>query len=101
MTPFGKDMRHLRIDRGMLLGDMAEVLQVSSAYLSQIENGKRPIPSDFEERVIALFNLSGNEAEQIRMHALEAKTTFTLRLGRVLQIRTGRLFKTLQRYSHV
>ena len=30
MTPFGKDMRHLRIDRGMLLGDMAEVLQVSS-----------------------------------------------------------------------
>ena len=44
VTSFGKALRKLRIDRGMVLKNMADMLGVSSAYLSAIELGKRAIP---------------------------------------------------------
>ena len=41
LTSFGKFCRKLRINNGELLYDMAEKLDVSSAFLSKVENGKR------------------------------------------------------------
>jgi transcriptional regulator with XRE-family HTH domain len=41
MTPFGARLRALRADRGLTLKDLAEGLQVSTAYLSALEHGKR------------------------------------------------------------
>ena len=43
LTEFGKILRKLRIDRQELLRDMAKNLEVSSAYLSAVETGKRKI----------------------------------------------------------
>jgi transcriptional regulator with XRE-family HTH domain len=63
MTPFGKAVRHLRIEHEMLLGSMADSLSVSSSYLSQIESGKKPIPPGFADRVAALMCLDLSMAE--------------------------------------
>lgn len=41
MTPFGKFMRHLRLDKGLMLKESAEKLGVTSAYLSALEHGKK------------------------------------------------------------
>lgn len=41
VTAFGKFCRKLRIDRGQIMLDMAESLQVSPAFLSAVENGKK------------------------------------------------------------
>ena len=46
ITAFGKFLRNLRMDIGELLLQMAEKLDVSPAFLSGVENGKRKIPSD-------------------------------------------------------
>ena len=46
LTEFGKCLRKIRIDKAELLKDMAEKLQVTSAYLSAVEHGKREIPDD-------------------------------------------------------
>lgn len=46
MTPFGRFMRNLRLDRGMLLKNVADKLQVTSAYLSALEHGKKGVPND-------------------------------------------------------
>ncbi|NJM49720.1 MAG: helix-turn-helix transcriptional regulator [Sphingomonadales bacterium] len=40
MTPFGKELRRIRLDLEILAGEMAKSLGVSSSYLSQIEFGK-------------------------------------------------------------
>lgn len=45
MTPFGRFMRHLRTEKGLLLKDVADVLGVTSAYLSAVEHGKKGQPS--------------------------------------------------------
>lgn len=44
LTRFGKQLRKLRIDREERLKDMADRLNVTTAYLSAVENGKRTVP---------------------------------------------------------
>lgn len=43
LTPFGQLVRSLRVVTGTLLGDMARAMGVSSAELSAMELGRRPI----------------------------------------------------------
>ena len=45
MTPLGAKLRALREQRGVTLKDMAKALNVSSAYLSALEHGRRGTPT--------------------------------------------------------
>ncbi len=51
LTAFGKVVRKLRIDHGILLGNMAKQIGVSPAYLSSIELGERSVPKDFFQKI--------------------------------------------------
>jgi transcriptional regulator with XRE-family HTH domain len=51
LTPIGKALRKLRIDRAWLLKDMADGIGVSPSFLSAIETGRKPMPEDFIERI--------------------------------------------------
>jgi len=44
VTPFGARLRALRAERGVTLKQLAAELQVSAAYLSALEHGKRGAP---------------------------------------------------------
>lgn len=67
MTPLGAKLRRMRADRGIALKDMAKALNVSSAYLSALEHGKRGKPTWFlVQRIIAYFNVIWDEAEEIQ-----------------------------------
>ncbi len=45
MTPFGAQLRALRAKRALSLKQMAAAMEVSSAYLSALEHGRRGVPS--------------------------------------------------------
>ncbi|AXS38929.1 helix-turn-helix domain-containing protein [Breoghania sp. L-A4] len=67
MTPFGAKVRELRRKRGITLKEMAAELQVSSAYLSALEHGKRGRPTWFMvHRIIGFFNVIWDEAEELQ-----------------------------------
>lgn len=67
MTPLGAKLRRMRTERGIALKDMARALNVSSAYLSALEHGKRGKPTWFMvQRIIAYFNVIWDEAEEIQ-----------------------------------
>ena len=67
MTPLGARLRAMRAERGVRLKDMAEALNVSSAYLSALEHGHRGKPTWFLlQRVIAYFNVIWDEAEELQ-----------------------------------
>ena len=51
LTPLGKALRKLRIDRGWLLKDMADGIPVAPSFLSAIETGRKSMPDDFVERI--------------------------------------------------
>jgi transcriptional regulator with XRE-family HTH domain len=66
MTPFGARLRELRGDKGVTLAEMARAINVSSAYLSALEHGKRGRPSWYlVQRIIAYFNVIWDDAEHI------------------------------------
>lgn len=66
MTPFGARLRALRADRGVTLKQLAETLQVSTAYLSALEHGKRGSPSaGLVHQVNEYFGLIWDEADDL------------------------------------
>ena len=66
MTPFGAKLRLMRAERGVTLKDMAQALNVSSAYLSALEHGKRGAPTwILVQRIISYFNVIWDEAEML------------------------------------
>ncbi len=66
MTPFGARLRALRGDRNLTLKHLAEALQVSAAYLSALEHGKRGAPSaGLVHQVNEYFGLIWDEADEL------------------------------------
>lgn len=81
MTPFGKALRHLRVEREMLLGELAASLAVGSSYLSQVETGKKPIPTDFVTRICAVMKLTSSEREELRNAAALSSSEFRFQIN--------------------
>ena len=66
MTPFGEAIRKLRERKGVSQKQMAAALNVSPAYLSALEHGKRGLPSfDLLQRIAGYFNIIWDEAEEL------------------------------------
>lgn len=66
MTPLGARLREMRRERDITLKDMARALNVSSAYLSALEHGRRGKPTwAMLQRMIAYFNVIWDEAEEL------------------------------------
>ena len=58
MTPFGEAVRKLRLRKGVSQKDMAAALNVTPAYLSALEHGKRGTPTfDLLQRIAGYFNI--------------------------------------------
>lgn len=66
MTPFGARLRELRGQRGITLKKMAADLQLSPAYLSALEHGKRGRPSPvLVMQICQYFHRIWEDAEEL------------------------------------
>ena len=65
LTPFGKTLRVFRLNRGELLKDMAERLEITPAYLSAIENGKKVPTPELMAKLYKAYDLSPEQKEEI------------------------------------
>jgi len=66
LTPLGQHIRELRKKRNITMKDMAQALDVSCAYLSALETGKRGLPSWYMvQKIIDYFQLIWDDADQI------------------------------------
>lgn len=82
MTPLGARIREMREARGISLKEMATALNVSSAYLSALEHGKRGRPTGFLlHRIIAFFNVIWDEAEELQRLAEMSDPKITIDTG--------------------
>lgn len=66
LTAFGKEIRKLRIERDLLLKNMADSLRVSPAFLSAVETGRKGIPAGWVERIGSLLDLSNDQRQALR-----------------------------------
>jgi len=79
MTPLGAKLRQLRRARGVTLSQMADALNVSAAYISALEHGRRGRPTfAFVQRIIGYFNIIWDEAEELQRLAAMSDPRVTL-----------------------
>ena len=57
LTRVGIFLRKLRLDSGEIMKDMATKLDVSSSFLSAVENGKKKMPESWYDTIVNLYNL--------------------------------------------
>jgi transcriptional regulator with XRE-family HTH domain len=70
VTPFGERLRELRRRRGLTLTRMAHDLQLSPAYLSALERGRRGRPSPvLVEQICVYFHIIWDDADELRQLA--------------------------------
>lgn len=89
LTEFGKTLRKIRIDHQELLKEMADKLEVSSAYLSAIETGKRRIPADWVNRIAELYHLDSVAKRQLVQAEDQSACEVTISLQDVSSARRG------------
>lgn len=78
LTDFGRILRKIRIDCDEILKDMAEKLNVSAAYLSAVEMGKRNIPEHWVNKIAEFYNLSKDEKKDLIDAADNSSKSITL-----------------------
>ena len=69
LTPFGVVVRKFRLDRGLRLLDLAAKLGQSSAFVSAVETGRKPIPAGYVTDVASAFGLERDETEELQRAA--------------------------------
>jgi transcriptional regulator with XRE-family HTH domain len=103
MTPFGARLRALRADRNLTLKDVAEALQVSAAYLSALEHGKRGAPSPgLVHQVNEYFGLIWDEADELSQLARLSNPRITVNTAGLTPEHTAlanRVAQTIHRLS--
>lgn len=80
LTELGKVLRKIRIDRDEILKDMAAKLQVTVAYLSAVENGKREVPEEWIPEIIDKYALSEEEAKNLEDAAFYSQKSIKIKL---------------------
>lgn len=79
-TSFGEFVRILRIKNHEVMGDMAEYLGVSVAFLSAVENGRKNVPEDWTEKLEAKYQLNEEEVKILKISIANSKTQMKLKL---------------------
>jgi transcriptional regulator with XRE-family HTH domain len=101
VTPFGARLRALRAARGITLKVLAEALQVSAAYLSALEHGRRGAPSaGLVHQVNEFFGLIWDEADELARLARLSNPRITVNTAGLTPEQTAlanRLAQTIKR----
>lgn len=66
LTDFGVAVRKARLDAKVSLSDMAIELDVSPAFLSSLEVGRKRVPEDWAKKIETFFKKRGVEIPNLR-----------------------------------
>lgn len=80
LTEFGREIRKMRLDLGITLFEMARKTGVSSAFLSAMETGKKPVPTGYVEILAQHFSLVGQAKSHLTGLADKTRREVRIRL---------------------
>ena len=99
LTRFGKQLRSLRIENDQRLKDMAEILGVTVAYLSAVENGKRVVPDAWVAIISDKYELSQKEVIALQKAAYENKKDIRINLNNTSDDEMGLALSFARRFK--
>ena len=79
MTPLGVRLRELRREKGVSLSEVAVAIEVTPAYLSALEHGKRgQLTTPRLHQICAYFGIIWDEADDLHRLALLSRPKVTI-----------------------
>lgn len=96
LTPFGETARQIRLEKGILLLDMARAANVTPGFLSLVETGKKQIPSDLVGKIVAGLDLSESHKRELDEAAALSVRQFSIEVGPEATIVDRRVAHALQ-----
>ncbi|KJV35685.1 helix-turn-helix domain-containing protein [Luteibacter yeojuensis] len=101
LSPFGKLLRKMRIDRDKTLADLAGLANVSTAFVSAVETGRKAVPPSFIDAVTRGLSLTASEESSLAQAAAGQAKEVTISLAngsdraRELAVAFARRFENL------
>jgi len=92
LTELGETLRDIRQENFERLLDMADRLEVSSAFLSAIEHGKKKPPSDFLNKLLNQYTLESDMKQRLSQGIDRANSGVTIRSNNPLARETAAVF---------
>ena len=83
LTALGKFLRKLRIDNGEILKDMADKLGVTASFLSAVENGKKHMPSAWNQTICSMYQLNDSQIKEFTAAIAETEDRIEMDLSKV------------------
>ncbi|QFY43007.1 helix-turn-helix transcriptional regulator [Candidatus Methylospira mobilis] len=78
LTDFGRAVRKARLDAHETLSTMAESLEVSPAFLSAMETGRKKIPEEWVKKTTQFFEERGVMVKDLGVYADMANKSVSL-----------------------
>jgi len=102
MTPFGEKLRALRAARAVTQRDMARALEVSPAYLSALEHGRRGAPSaGLIHQICQFFGLIWDDADELSSLAKLSRPRLRLHAGGLTPAQTALANRITRELRHL
>ena len=77
-TEFGEMFRILRLKHREVLADARDFLNVSSAFISAVECGKKPAPEGWLDKIVQHYGLNEEEARKLAESIEMSKQTIKI-----------------------
>jgi transcriptional regulator with XRE-family HTH domain len=79
MSPFASTLKTLRLNRGLLQKDAADLLGYEQSYISGLENGQKSPPKNgFIQKLIKIYQLSDKEQQLLNDSLEQSKSIYRL-----------------------
>ena len=78
VTSLGKFLREIRIENREILKDMADNLEVSSAFLSAVENGKKKMPDSWYHKLKTIYSFTDEQQKKLQEAVMESADSIEL-----------------------
>jgi len=92
LTGLGETLRAIRQKHFELLLDMAQRLEVSSAFLSSIEHGKKKPPADFFDKIKNLYELHPSTLKKLQQEIDRSNSGVVIKSRKPLARETAAVF---------
>ena len=81
LTQLGKFLRQMRMDNNEILKEMATKLDVTSAFLSAIENGKKKMQSTMRDNIVKIYKLTKSQEKELDDAILESNDSVAINIS--------------------
>ena len=72
-TEFGSTVQRLRQLAGLTLFEVAQKMNISTAFLSAVENGRKRVPEDFVQKLAAAMPEAKEKVDELESLASQAR----------------------------